>query len=72
MNFLNTAYPLMEEALQANETIDVFQDDFNVLGEEDLEAADRSMSNDIKEIKSLNWGSKGKRVSCVQFQPHNP
>ena len=35
------------------------------MGEEDLDAADRNMSNDIKEIKSLNWGSKGKRVKIV-------
>ena len=29
--FLQNVYPLMEEALQSNETIDVFQNDLNVL-----------------------------------------
>lgn len=32
LEFLQNVYPLMEESLQSNETIDVFQNDLNVLG----------------------------------------
>ena len=31
MNFLENVYPEMEAALQSNETLDIFQDDFDVL-----------------------------------------
>ncbi len=34
IEFLQNVYPLMEEALQSNETIDVFQNDLNVLRQE--------------------------------------
>ena len=31
MMFLENVYPEMEAALQSNETLDIFQDDFDVL-----------------------------------------
>ena len=31
MYFLDNVYPEMEAALQSNETLDIFQDDFDVL-----------------------------------------
>ena len=33
-HFLDNVYPEMEAALQSNETIDIFQNDFNVLPDE--------------------------------------
>lgn len=68
--FLQNVYPLMEEALQSNETIDIFQDDFNVLPEEDLAMESTDMTNQIKEYKSFsNLQCEGKKITCIQFQP---
>ncbi|CAD8192077.1 unnamed protein product [Paramecium pentaurelia] len=71
LKFLETVYPLMEEALQSNETIDIYQDDFNVLplseqnGDQNAE-----LTNVIKEIKSFSYlNCKGKKIQCIQFQP---
>jgi hypothetical protein len=35
LKFLENVYPLTEEALQSNETIDIYQDDFDVLPQSD-------------------------------------
>jgi WD40 repeat protein len=73
--FLQTVYPSMEKALQSNETIDIFQDDFNVLPEEDLTLESSDMTNQIKEYKSFsNLQCEGKKITCIQFQPsvNNP
>lgn len=75
LGFLQTVYPLMEEALQSNETIDIFQDDFNVLPEEDINLESSDMTNQIKEYKSFsNLQCEGKKITCIQFQPsvNNP
>lgn len=73
--FLQTVYPTMEKALQSNETIDIFQDDFNVLPEEDMTMESTDMTNQIKEYKSFsNLQCEGKKITCIQFQPsvNNP
>jgi hypothetical protein len=63
----------MEEALQSNETIDVFQDDFDIVKEEDNLNQGKELTNMIKEVKSFsNLQCEGKKISCVQFHPsHN-
>lgn len=60
----------MENALQSTETIDIFQDDFDVLPQEEFNKNDSEISNTIKEVKSFqSLKSKGKKVNCIQFQP---
>ncbi|KAM3134985.1 hypothetical protein pb186bvf_012985 [Paramecium bursaria] len=73
LNFLGSVYPLMEEAHQSNETIDIYQDDFNVLPNADQnDNQQQEVTNTIKEIKSFSYlNCKGKKISCVQFQPTN-
>ena len=36
IHFLNTVYKEMEEALQSNETIDIFQNDFDLFADEEV------------------------------------
>ncbi|CAD8180809.1 unnamed protein product [Paramecium pentaurelia] len=71
LKFLETVYPLMEEALQSNETIDIYQDDFNVLPSSDQNGDQNAeLTNIIKEIKSFSYlNCKGKKIQCIQFQP---
>ncbi len=61
----------IEEALQSNELINVFQDDFEMLGNNDDAAA-------ASKITSVNMHfrpffehdyCKNKRVSCIKFHP---
>lgn len=69
--FLENVYPEMEAALQSNETLDIFQDDFNVLPKRQGGSKESAeISNSIKETKNLFYlACKGKKVSCIQFQP---
>ena len=48
VHFLDNVYPLMEVALQSNETIDIFQNDFDVLPEESGNKETTELSNTIK------------------------
>lgn len=76
---LGTTYALMEEALQYNETVDIFANDFDILPEEEIVTeGGTETTNDIKEIKSFtnSLGTDKKEkdqlppfVSCVQFAP---
>eukprot|EP01017_Pseudomicrothorax_dubius_P046521 TRINITY_DN8202_c0_g1_i6.p1 TRINITY_DN8202_c0_g1~~TRINITY_DN8202_c0_g1_i6.p1 ORF type:complete len:722 (-),score=183.31 TRINITY_DN8202_c0_g1_i6:12-2177(-) len=68
LGFLSNAYPLMEDALQCNETIDIFQDDFDILKEEEIVTeGNETTTNDIKEIKSYTLNDK--KVTCISFPP---
>ena len=71
MMFLENVYPEMEAALQSNETLDIFQDDFDVLPKSQGGSKESAeISNSIKETKNLFFlACKGKKVSCIQFQP---
>ena len=70
VQFLRTVHGLMEEALQSNETIDIFQDDFDVLPAEENTQEVAEISNQIKEIKSFfDLMCRGKKITCIQFQP---
>lgn len=70
VHFLDNVYPEMEAALQSNETIDIFQNDFDVLPKDAGNKESTELSNAIKETKNLFYlKSKGKKVSSIQFQP---
>ena len=72
LKFLDNVYPLMEEALQSNETIDIYQNDFELFDAEDTPAEGTQLSNTIKEWKTFYYlQSKGKKISAVQFQPNS-
>ena len=47
-HFLDNVYPEMEAALQSNETIDIFQNDFDVLPDEAGNKETTELSNTIK------------------------
>ena len=47
-HFLDNVYPEMEAALQSNETIDIFQNDFDVLPDESGGKEASELSNTIK------------------------
>ena len=62
LKFLENVYPITEEALQSNETIDIYQDDFDVLPQSDQQDT-TDLSNIIKEIKSFSYlNCKGKKI----------
>jgi WD40 repeat protein len=66
------AYPV-EQALQSNEIINVFQDDFDMLG--DSEAAMGGKVNTSTMIPRHYLDSdycKNKRVTCIKFHPTRP
>lgn len=69
MQFLRSAHTLMEEALCANETIDIFQDDFKLLANKfSDEAGSATELSIIKEIKSFEYQfCKKKVISCIRF-----
>jgi hypothetical protein len=56
----------MEEALLSNETINIFQNDFDVLQKDENTSGDAEISNVIKETKALFYlPCKGKKISCI-------
>lgn len=70
--FFEKVAPKIEEALQSNELINVFQDDFEMLGDK------RDKSNKIANQQSeplpfsdIDHG-KNKSVSCIAFHPTKP
>jgi len=68
--FLTQVQPLVEEALQQNETLDLFKDEFKDLGEEDLALGNKS-ENNIKELKTFTdlEYSKNKALPAVDWHP---
>lgn len=64
----------LESALQQNEMIDVFKDDFAVLPQEELTTTDASkLTYEIAEQKSVTYHpTVGKRVSCIRLMPKYP
>lgn len=67
-SFLDRVAPLVEEALQSNEIIDVFQDDFEMLGTEDSKSGGKLVSGLEKKV-DLNLMNPKKKVSCIRFIP---
>jgi hypothetical protein len=63
----------VEEALQSNEIINVFQDDFEMLGDEEAAAGGKvNTTNMTLRTFIENDYCKGKRVSCIKFHPKKP
>jgi dynein intermediate chain 3, axonemal len=60
----------VEEALQSNELINVFQDDFEMLGSEEAAASSKINTVNIlpRQFAEHDY-CKNKRVSCVKFHP---
>ncbi len=63
----------IEEALQSNELINVFQDDFEMLGDEEAGNASKiSTVNLLPRTFFEHDYCKNKRVSCIKFHPTKP
>ena len=63
----------VEEALQSNEIINVFQDDFEMLGDAEAAAGGKVNSAQMQQRTFIeNDYCKGKRVSCIKFHPTKP
>ena len=68
--FIGRVAPLIEEALQSNELINVFQDDFEMLGNDEAsEGAKISTVNMIPKKFVEHDYCKNKKVSCIKFHP---
>uniref|UniRef100_K3W8D7 Uncharacterized protein n=1 Tax=Globisporangium ultimum (strain ATCC 200006 / CBS 805.95 / DAOM BR144) TaxID=431595 RepID=K3W8D7_GLOUD len=68
--FLERMLPLVEQALQQNETFDIFLDPFSVLNEEDPTLSNKN-ENSIKELRSFTdlVYSKNKTLSAIDWHP---
>jgi len=68
--FIDRVSYAVESALSSNEIINVFQDDFDMLGDED--AAVGAQSSTVN-LRSRNYFyNKDMRVSCIKFHPTKP
>jgi hypothetical protein len=62
----------VEEALQQNETVDLFKDEFRQLGEDDI-ALNNNSGNNIKELRTfadLKY-SKNKALPAIDWHPRH-
>lgn len=68
--FLHSVSVSVEEALQTNETVDIFQEEFAHLGHDDAGAVSEATSN-IREQRNFHdvTYTKGKRVEWVEWIP---
>ena len=63
----------VEAALQSNEIINVFQEDFEMLGDEEAAKAGKVNTTSMHSRTFIdNDYCKGKRVSCIKFHPSKP
>jgi WD40 repeat protein len=63
----------VEEALQSNEIINVFQDDFEMLGDEEAANGGKVNTTSMQSRTFIeNDYCKGKRVTCIKFHPTKP
>lgn len=72
--FMDNVAVRVEEALQSNELINVFQDDFEMLGDKQERGGKKkveSVSSDPLPFSDIDY-SKNKRVSCISFHPTKP
>lgn len=71
--FVDRVAPYVEEALQSNEIINVFQDDFEMLGDEEAAQAGKTNTTTMQTRNFVdNIYCKNKRVSCIKFHPTIP
>jgi WD40 repeat protein len=70
--FLEKVSVRVEESLQTNETVDIFQEEFAHLGEEEAGAVSKTHSNikDLRTFYDVNY-TKGKRIECVEWVPNS-
>lgn len=68
--FLERMLPLVEQALQQNETLDIFLDPFSVLNEDDPTLSNKN-ENSIKELRSFTdlVYSKNKTLPAIDWHP---
>ena len=59
---------LVEESLQSNEIINVFQDDFEMLGSEDSKSGGKLVTGLEKEV-DINPLLPNKKISRIRFDP---
>lgn len=69
-HFIRNVETKVEEALQSNETIDVFHDEFEMLGEEGTEGSGNlgGIMNKTRTFSDLDY-TKGKLVSDIRWKP---
>ncbi len=72
--FIDRVSPYIEEALQSNELINVFLDDFDVLGDEETTGATSKISAVTNPPRTFfnHTYCKNKRVSSIKFHPTKP
>ena len=68
--FIDKVAGRVEEALQSNELINVFQDDFEMLGADSAENDSKIQTvNILARTYCEQLYCKNKRVSCIKFHP---
>lgn len=62
----------VEEALQTNETVDIFREEFAHLGDEEAGAISKTASNirEFRNFQDVNF-TKNKRIEWVEWVPHS-
>ena len=71
--FIDRVAYRIEEALQSNELINVFQDDFEMLGDEEAASSNKISSVNLLPRTFFEHDyCKNKRVSCIKFHPTKP
>jgi len=70
--FLSSVSVSVEEALQTNETVDIFQEEFSSLGMDDSGAVSEATSN-MKEHRNFHdvTYTRGKRIEWVEWIPNS-
>merc|ERR1719375_1857588 len=70
--FLSSVSVSVEEALQTNETVDIFQEEFSSLGIDDSGAVSEATSN-MKEHRNFHdvTYTRGKRIEWVEWIPNS-
>jgi len=70
--FLSSVSVSVEEALQTNETVDIFQEEFSSLGMDDAGAVSEATSN-MKEHRNFHdvTYTRGKRIEWVEWIPNS-
>eukprot|EP00405_Crypthecodinium_cohnii_P029393 CAMPEP_0206512284 /NCGR_PEP_ID=MMETSP0324_2-20121206/60787_1 /ASSEMBLY_ACC=CAM_ASM_000836 /TAXON_ID=2866 /ORGANISM="Crypthecodinium cohnii, Strain Seligo" /LENGTH=865 /DNA_ID=CAMNT_0054004211 /DNA_START=67 /DNA_END=2666 /DNA_ORIENTATION=- len=70
--FLSAVSVSVEEALQTNETVDIFQEEFAHLGSEEAGDVSKASSN-LQEIRTFTdvGFTKGKRVEWIEWVPNS-
>jgi len=70
--FLSSVSVSVEEALQTNETVDIFQEEFSSLGVDDSGAVSEATSN-MKEHRNFHdvTYTRGKRIEWVEWIPNS-